>query len=66
MFWIKETPKVITNNNYILPILKKPIYWSIGVNNPLVQYSMYLKYIIRSDHFYSLKLFITYDILKLK
>lgn len=63
MFWIKETPKVITNkNNYILPILKKPIYWSLGANNCLLQFGMYLNYISKPDRFYALKLFSTYDI----
>lgn len=63
MFWITETPKVITNkDNYVLPILKKPIYWTRGVANPWAQYGMYMQYIAKQDNFYATKLLNVYDL----
>jgi pimeloyl-ACP methyl ester carboxylesterase len=63
MFWITETPTVITNkDNYILPILKKPIYWTRGISNPWAQYGMYMQYIAKQENFYMTKLFNVYHL----
>lgn len=63
MFWHTETPIVITSNNWILPILKKPIHWLLGTSNSWFQYGLYILNIARYDRFTSPKILHTYDML---
>lgn len=62
MIWVSETPTVITSNDWILPILRRPIYWLRGVANVWSQYAVYMLNYMQTDKFVAIKLFNTYDL----
>ncbi len=62
MIWISETPKVITSDDWILPILKQPIYWLRGMANVWSQYGLYALNFMQTDKFMGIKLLTMYDL----
>lgn len=62
MIWVSETPRVITTNDWILPILKHPIHWLRGVANVWSQYALYILNYMQTDKFVAKKLLNVYDL----
>ncbi len=61
MFWITETPTVISSSDWVLPILRRPIHWLRGLVNVWAQYGMYMMHIMKADRFTAVRLFDVYD-----